>query len=84
MSTPTRSHDRILTTHVGSLPRPESLLERFQRDDGTADALDGAIPGSLDAETVVRELVGGETAAALATDPASFDEDVSQLLISVA
>lgn len=28
-----RSEDRILTTHVGSLPRPEPLLEFFQRLD---------------------------------------------------
>ena len=28
-----RSTDRILTTHVGSLPRPEDLLEMLRRQD---------------------------------------------------
>ena len=52
--------------------------------DPLIDAFDEALPDSVDAETAVRELVGAETAEALATDPAAFDEDVSQLLISVA
>ena len=46
--------------------------------------LDEALPDSIDAETVVRQIAGAETAETLATDPANFDEDVSQLLISVA
>jgi hypothetical protein len=46
--------------------------------------LDEALPDSVDAETVVRRVADAETAEALATDPAAFDEDVSQLLISVA
>src|SRR5262245_9326869 len=29
-----RSHDRILTTHAGSLPRPIDLLEAMQQRDG--------------------------------------------------
>lgn len=45
---------------------------------------DEALPAAVDAETAVSELADAETAAALATDPAAFDEDVSQLLISVA
>ncbi|WP_423995986.1 hypothetical protein [Halorubrum trapanicum] len=46
--------------------------------------LDEALPNFVDAETVVRQIADAETAEALATDPAAFDEDVSQLLISVA
>jgi len=46
--------------------------------------LDEALPNFVDAETVVRQIAGAETAETLATDPANFDEDVSQLLISVA
>ena len=48
------------------------------------EVIDEALPDAVDAETIVTELADAETAAALATDPASFDEDVSQLLISVA
>jgi hypothetical protein len=48
------------------------------------DVLDEALPDFVDAETVVRGIAGAETAETLATDPANFDEDVSQLLISVA
>ena len=51
--------------------------------DPLIEPFDEALPDSVDAEAVVRELVGAETAEALATDPAEFDEDVSQLLISV-
>ena len=46
--------------------------------------LDEALPDSVDAETVVRRVADAETAEALATDPAEFDVEVSQLLISVA
>jgi len=46
--------------------------------------LDEALPNFVDAETVVRQIADAETAETLATDPANFDEDVSQLLISVA
>ena len=43
-----------------------------------------ALPAGVDAEAAVTRLAGEEAAAALATDPADFDVDVSQLLISVA
>ena len=61
VSAPARSHDRILTTHVGSLPRPESLLERFQHaDDGTADgdALDEAIQAATDSVVARQDEIG--------------------------
>lgn len=51
--------------------------------DPLIDVIDEALPNLADAETVVTELADEETAEALATDPAAFDEDVSQLLISV-
>ncbi|QAU13199.1 hypothetical protein EKH57_10940 [Halorubrum sp. BOL3-1] len=47
------------------------------------EVVDEALPDLVDAETAVTELAGEDAAAALATDPAAFDEDVSQLLISV-
>ena len=46
--------------------------------------IEGALPAGVDAESVATRLAGAEAAEALATDPADFDEDVSQLLISVA
>jgi len=51
--------------------------------DPLIEVVDDALPDVVDAETLVTELAGAETAEALATDPAAFDEDVSQLLISV-
>ncbi|WP_234699168.1 hypothetical protein [Halorubrum sp. LN27] len=51
--------------------------------DPLIEVIDDALPDLADAETVVTELADEETADALATDPAAFDEDVSQLLISV-
>ncbi|OSP09552.1 hypothetical protein B9H04_05300 [Halorubrum ezzemoulense DSM 17463] len=51
--------------------------------DPLLDAFDAALPDSIDAESAVRRLAGAESAEALATDPAAYDEDVSQLLISV-
>ncbi|MFW6000567.1 MAG: hypothetical protein ACOCPY_03815 [Halorubrum sp.] len=51
--------------------------------DPLLEAFDGALPDSVDAESVVTEFADAETAEALATDPAAFDEDVSQLLTSV-
>jgi hypothetical protein len=48
------------------------------------DVLGEALPDFVDAESVVRRIAGTETAEALATDPAEFDVEVSQLLISVA
>ena len=46
--------------------------------------VDAALPDSVDAESVVRRLAGADAAETLATDPAAFDVEVSQLLISVA
>ena len=46
--------------------------------------IDEALPDDADAETVVTETADAAAASALATDPADFDVDVSQLLISVA
>lgn len=51
--------------------------------DPLIEVFDEALPDSVDAETAVTELADAETAEALATDPAAYDEDVSQLLISV-
>jgi len=47
------------------------------------EVVDDALPDVVDAETLATELTDAETAEALETDPAAFDEDVSQLLISV-
>lgn len=51
--------------------------------DPLIEVFDEALPDSVDAEGAVTQLADAETAEALATDPAAFDEDVSQLLISV-
>jgi len=51
--------------------------------DPLIEVIDEALPSRTDAETLVTELADVEAAEALATDPAAFDEDVSQLLISV-
>jgi hypothetical protein len=48
------------------------------------DEIGESLPDSVDAESAVRRLADAEAAAALATDPAEFDVEVSQLLISVA
>ena len=45
--------------------------------------LDRSLPDGVDAERAVTRLADEDAAAALATDPAAFDADVSQLLISV-
>ncbi|MDV7350612.1 hypothetical protein R3751_12600 [Halorubrum distributum] len=67
-------HDGTDVIVAGGAYPTEPLLEVF----------DAALPDSVDAETAVTQLVDAETAEALATDPAAYDEDVSQLLISVA
>jgi hypothetical protein len=67
-------HDGTGVIVAGGAYPTEPLLEVF----------DDALPDSVDAETAVTQLADAETAEALATDPAAFDEDVSQLLISVA
>ena len=51
--------------------------------DPLIEVFDAALPDSVDAESVVTQIADAETAEALATDPAAYDEDVSQLLISV-
>ncbi|TKX71715.1 hypothetical protein [Halorubrum sp. GN11GM_10-3_MGM] len=51
--------------------------------DPLLDVFDAALPDSVDAERAVTQLADAETAEVLATDPAAYDEDVSQLLISV-
>ena len=48
------------------------------------EAIDGALPGGIDAETAIRSVADAEAADALATAPGTFDEDISLLLISVA
>lgn len=67
-------HDGTDALVAGGAYPTEPLIEVF----------DEALPAAVDAETAVTELADRETAATLATDPATFDEDVSQLLISVA
>ncbi|WP_435097742.1 hypothetical protein [Halorubrum sp. N11] len=47
------------------------------------DVIDEALPNLIDAETFLEETVDEETRAALATEPAAFDEEISALLISV-
>jgi 5-methyltetrahydropteroyltriglutamate--homocysteine methyltransferase len=42
-----RSTDRILTTHVGSLIRPEALLESFRRTQGAGAAAEAAYEADL-------------------------------------
>lgn len=42
-----------------------------------------ALPGPIDGETVVETVADAETAEALATDPAGFDEEISALIVSV-
>lgn len=66
-------HDGTDVIVAGGAYPTDPLLEVF----------DAALPDSVDAERAVTQLADAETAEALATDPAAFDEDVSQLLISV-
>ncbi|EMA68351.1 hypothetical protein [Halorubrum kocurii] len=47
------------------------------------ETIGGALPDGVDAETAIGGLVDADAAEALATDPGSFDEDISLLLISV-
>jgi len=47
------------------------------------ETIDEALPSLIDAETLLDELADEETREALATDPATFDEEISALLISV-
>src|SRR5439155_26819860 len=50
-----RSEDRILTTHVGSLPRPPALRDLLVRQD-RGEAIDAAGP-AREAEAAVRHIV---------------------------
>jgi 5-methyltetrahydropteroyltriglutamate--homocysteine methyltransferase len=56
------SHGRFLTTHVGSLPRPDDLIEiMFAREDGIpidAAALDARVESAVD-EAVRRQVQAG-------------------------
>jgi hypothetical protein len=51
--------------------------------DVITEAIGDAVPGSIGGETVVEQIADAETAEALATDPAAFDEEVSALIVSV-
>ena len=48
-----------------------------------ANVLDEALPDVIDAETALDSATDEETAAALLTEPETFDEEVSALLVSV-
>ena len=75
-----RSHDRILTTHVGSLPRPTDLddaLERRAEDEGgygaalhraVADVVDKQVDAEVD---VVND---GEIADAIVRNAPATDD----------
>jgi 5-methyltetrahydropteroyltriglutamate--homocysteine methyltransferase len=53
-----RSENRILTTHVGSLPRPKDLIELYQQD-----APDGTLLPRL--KSAVAEIVKQQVAAGI-------------------
>ena len=56
------SRDRILTTHVGSLPRPPAvvdLLKREDRDEAVDPAAMDAVVASAVAEVVARQVAIG-------------------------
>ena len=55
-----RSTDRILTTHTGSLPRPEDLVELMLAKEAGGDAaeLERRVPGAV-ADVVQRQLEAG-------------------------
>src|ERR1041385_8746302 len=58
-----RSTDRILTTHAGSLPRPDDLIRMmFAREEGVP--VDPAALGRR-IRTAVAEVVGKQTAAGI-------------------
>ncbi|MFC5133256.1 MULTISPECIES: hypothetical protein [Haloferacaceae] len=48
-----------------------------------SDAIDEALPDAIDAETVLDATTDEETAAALSTEPETFDEEIDALLVSV-
>ena len=47
------------------------------------DVIDDALPNAIDGETVLETVGDEETTEALATEPATFDEEISALLVSV-
>jgi 5-methyltetrahydropteroyltriglutamate--homocysteine methyltransferase len=57
-----RSHDRFLTTHIGSLPRQQELMQiMFAREDGMVldqQVLESKIAGAVN-EVVARQLTAG-------------------------
>src|SRR5688500_15385132 len=54
-----RSTDRILTTHVGSLPRPADLREMWSKQSGSAeDALQARLRSAVD-EVVLAQMTAG-------------------------
>jgi 5-methyltetrahydropteroyltriglutamate--homocysteine methyltransferase len=52
-----RSENRILTTHVGSLPRPADLIEMY-RDEAPAEKLESRLTGAV-AEVVQQQVDAG-------------------------
>jgi hypothetical protein len=66
-------HDGTDVIVAGGAYPAESLTE----------TVDGALPDAIDAETAIEAVADAEAADALATEPGTFDEDVSLLLISV-
>jgi hypothetical protein len=52
--------------------------------EAVTEVIGDALPVAVDGETVVESIADAETAEALATDPATFDEEVSALIVSVA
>ena len=47
------------------------------------ETIDEALPSLIDAETLLDEIADEETREALATEPGTFDEEISALLVSV-
>ena len=54
-----RSSDRILTTHVGSLPRSERLLELLVRRNEGGEVDEGEFRRQLEAGIDISEILGG-------------------------
>ncbi|MUW14864.1 hypothetical protein GJ633_09450 [Halorubrum sp. CBA1125] len=48
-----------------------------------ASVIGDALPGPVDGETAITEIAGSDAAETLATDPATFEEEISALLVSV-
>ncbi|MFW6317050.1 MAG: hypothetical protein ACOC06_01095 [Halorubrum sp.] len=52
--------------------------------EAVTEVIGDAVSGPVDGETLVESLAGAESAEALSTDPAAFDEELSALIVSVA